>query len=79
LPALGTSTVVRETGASSRVFFALDADGVLVGASGVGQTGEIAKDVRIAQELIARRAGVDPAQLADRTVKLRSLLLAEAQ
>jgi len=79
LPALGTSTVVRETGASSRVFFALDADGVLVGASGVGQTGEIAKDVRIAQKLIARRAGVDPAQLADRTVKLRSLLLAEAQ
>ena len=79
LPALGTSTVVRETGASSRVFFALDADGVLVGASGVGQTGEIAKDVRIAQKLIARRAVVDPAQLADRTFKLRSLLLAEAQ
>ena len=79
LPALGTSTVVRETGASSRVFFALDADGVLVGASGVGQTGEIAKDVRMAQELIARRAVVDPAQLADRTFKLRSLLLAEAQ
>lgn len=79
LPALGTSTVVRETGASSRVFFALDADGVLVGASGVGQTDEIAKDVRMAQELIARRAVVDPAQLADRTFKLRSLLLAEAQ
>lgn len=78
LPALGTTTVVRETGTASRVFFALDADGVLIGASGVGQTGEIARDVRIAQELIARRSCVEPALLADRDTKLRSLLVAEA-
>lgn len=79
LPALGVSTVVRETGSNSRVFFALDDDGVLVGASGVGKTGEIARDVRMAQELISRRARVAPAQLADHTVKLRSLLLADVQ
>ncbi|TKC87894.1 pyridine nucleotide-disulfide oxidoreductase [Trinickia terrae] len=77
LPALGATTVARETGAASRVFFALDADGVLVGASGVGRTGEIAKDVRIAQELIARRARITPETLADRAVKLRSLLMEE--
>ena len=79
LPALGTSTVIREAGSTSRVFFALDGSGVLVGASGVGKTSEIAKDVRMAQDLIARRARIDPAQLGDQRVKLRSLLLAEAQ
>ena len=79
MPALGTTTVVRETGSASRVFFALNGDGVLVGASGVGQTGEIARDVRFAQELIARRACVEPELLADRGTKLRSLLAAEAQ
>lgn len=79
MPALGMTTVVRETGATSRVFFALDADGVLVGASGVGRSGEIARDVRIAQELIARRSYIEPWLLADRATKLRSLLVAQAQ
>jgi 3-phenylpropionate/trans-cinnamate dioxygenase ferredoxin reductase subunit len=79
MPALGMTNVVRETGATSRVFFALDADGVLVGASGVGRSGEIARDVRIAQELIARRSYVESALLADRDKKLRSLLVAEAR
>lgn len=74
LPAFGTTRAVRETGAASKVFFALDEAGVLVGASGVGQTGDIARDVRIAQECIARRARVDPARLADPSVKLKALL-----
>lgn len=78
MPAFGTTSVVRETGTSSRVFFALDNDGVLVGASGVGVAGEIARDVRVAQELIARRAIVPPALLSDRSTKLKSLLTAEA-
>ncbi|MGV2289987.1 FAD-dependent oxidoreductase [Trinickia sp. YCB016] len=79
MPAFGATTVVRETGAASRVFFALDDGGVLVGASGVGRSGEIARDVRIAQELIARRACIDPALLADRNTKLRSLLTEAVQ
>jgi len=79
LPSLGSVTAVREMGANSRVFFALDGDGVLVGASGVGQIGDIAKDVRMSQELIAQRARVSPQMLADRKVKLRSLLMAEEQ
>ncbi|WP_186128164.1 NAD(P)/FAD-dependent oxidoreductase [Burkholderia gladioli] len=79
MPTLGATTAVRETGPGSQVFFALDGDGVLVGASGVGRTGEITRDVRFAQELIARRARVEPHLLADRGTKLRSLLAAEAQ
>jgi 3-phenylpropionate/trans-cinnamate dioxygenase ferredoxin reductase subunit len=77
MPAFSVSTVVRETGTTSRVFFALDRDGVLVGASGVGNASEIARDVRVAQALIARRACVEPALLADRNAKLKSLLAAE--
>ncbi|CAG9275150.1 Anthranilate 1,2-dioxygenase system ferredoxin--NAD(+) reductase component [Paraburkholderia unamae] len=78
LPAFGTTTVVRETGAASKVFFALNGVGELVSASGVGQTGEIARDVRIAQALIARRARIDPACLADRATKLKALLAQQA-
>ena len=77
MPAFGATSVVRETGSASRVFFALDHDGVMVGASGVGAQSEIARDVRIAQELIVRRAIVPPALLADRSTKLKSLLSAE--
>jgi 3-phenylpropionate/trans-cinnamate dioxygenase ferredoxin reductase subunit len=78
MPAFGVTTVVRETGATSRIFFALDRDGVLVGASGVGQASEIARDVRVGQELIARRACIEPSLLSDRSVKLKPLLAVEA-
>lgn len=77
MPAFSVSTVVRETRTTSRIFFALDRDGILVGASGVGHASEIARDVRVAQALIARRACVEPALLADRHAKLKSLLAAE--
>jgi 3-phenylpropionate/trans-cinnamate dioxygenase ferredoxin reductase subunit len=78
MPAFGVTSVVRETSATSRVFFALDRDGVLVGASGVGQASEIARDVRVGQELIARRACIEPSLLSDRSVKLKPLLAVEA-
>jgi 3-phenylpropionate/trans-cinnamate dioxygenase ferredoxin reductase subunit len=78
IPAFAVTTTVREVGAASRIFFGLDREGVLVGASGVGNISEIARDVRIAQELIARRANIDPALLADRSVKLKPLLAVEA-
>jgi 3-phenylpropionate/trans-cinnamate dioxygenase ferredoxin reductase component len=78
MPAFGTTSVVRETGSASKVFFALDGDGILVGASGVGKVSEISREVRVAQELIARRARVEPVVLADHSTKLKSLLTVEA-
>jgi len=77
LPALGVETATRIVNPTSRIFFAIDQDGVLVGASGVGRVGDIAKDVRISQNLIGRRAVVDAAVLADPEVKLRKLLSEE--
>jgi 3-phenylpropionate/trans-cinnamate dioxygenase ferredoxin reductase component len=76
MPAFGVQSVVRETGATSRIFFALDRDGVLVGASGVGKVSEIARDVRVAQSLIAQRAVIEATTLADTGVKLKSLVAA---
>lgn len=77
MPMLGARTVAREISADSQIFFAIDEHGVLIGASGVGHLAEIGRDVRIGQELIARRARVDPTRLADRAVKLKSLLATE--
>jgi 3-phenylpropionate/trans-cinnamate dioxygenase ferredoxin reductase component len=78
MPAFGVQSVVRETGGASRIYFALDRDGVLVGASGVGKMSEIARDVRVAQTLIGQRACIEPALLEDGSVKLKGLVAAEA-
>ncbi|MEI6001022.1 FAD-dependent oxidoreductase [Paraburkholderia bengalensis] len=78
MPAFGVQSVVRETGDTSRIFFALDRDGVLVGASGVGKISEIGRDVRVAQTLIGQRACIEPALLEDGSVKLKGLVAAEA-
>lgn len=74
MPVLGTANVIRNAGTNSRIFFALDDEGVLVGASGIGSVGEIARDVRIAQELIGLRACIEPQLLANRETSLKALL-----
>ncbi len=65
-------TTVRRDGAGM-LFFHLDAAGRLVAASGVGLP-SVAKDLRIAEMLIARRATPDPASLAAPSFRLKTLL-----
>jgi 3-phenylpropionate/trans-cinnamate dioxygenase ferredoxin reductase subunit len=48
----------------------------LVAATGVAPGTGIAKDIRLAEMLIASRAAPDPAALADPTVNLKRLLTA---
>lgn len=74
LPGDGTSSVTRQVKEGAVIIFHLDAQGVLVGASGIGPGNSIARDVRMAELLIARRAAPDPAQLADPAVLLKSLI-----
>ncbi len=69
----GTAMVERDLGAG-RLYFHLDGTGRLVGVSGVGPNAVIAKDVRIAEMMIARRAVPDPTALAKPKVKLKGLL-----
>ena len=74
LPEAGVSTITRDVGEESRVYFYLAADGRLVGASGIGTISRIAKDVRVAEMLIERSAHPSPATLASPDIRLRTLL-----
>ncbi|MCX5578152.1 NAD(P)/FAD-dependent oxidoreductase [Kaistia terrae] len=70
----GSETVTRDLGDGARLDFHLAADGRLVAASAVGPNGKIAREVRLAEMLIAKRAMPDKAALADVSVKLKGLL-----
>jgi 3-phenylpropionate/trans-cinnamate dioxygenase ferredoxin reductase component len=72
----GVTVVRRDLGAGATVLFHLAADGRLVAASGIGIGGAVAKDIRLAEMLIARRASPAPQDLSDPSVKLKSLLAA---
>jgi 3-phenylpropionate/trans-cinnamate dioxygenase ferredoxin reductase subunit len=76
LPDAGTASARRDLGGGAFVLFHLDADGRLVAASGIGRGNIVAKDVRLAELLIAKRALPDRAALADPQFKLKSLLAA---
>jgi 3-phenylpropionate/trans-cinnamate dioxygenase ferredoxin reductase subunit len=69
------TTVERDLGAG-RLVFGLAGDGRLVAASGVGPNGAIARDIRLAEMMIARRVHPDRTALSSPTVKLKTLLAA---
>ena len=75
LPDEGDTTVARDLGGTT-LHFHLKA-GRLVGASAFGPIGKVAREIRLAEMLIAKRAHPPAAALADPAVKLKSLLAAE--
>jgi 3-phenylpropionate/trans-cinnamate dioxygenase ferredoxin reductase component len=70
--------VVRRRPDGVEIWFGLEAGGRLVAAAGVGPGNAVARDIRLAEMLIARRAAPDPATLADPAVGLKSLLRSPA-
>jgi 3-phenylpropionate/trans-cinnamate dioxygenase ferredoxin reductase subunit len=72
-PEAAVKVVERHVGPEARLLFHLDADGRLVGFSGVGRAA-LARNVRPAPLMIERRTSPDPAALADPAVKLKGLL-----
>ena len=70
------STVRRDLGEGGFILFHLDADGRLVAASGIGTGNTVARDIKLAEMLIARRARPDAAQLAEPGIRLKSMLAA---
>jgi 3-phenylpropionate/trans-cinnamate dioxygenase ferredoxin reductase subunit len=66
--------VVRLRPDGAEMWFGLDAGGRLVAAAGVGPGNAVAKDIKLAEMLIARRAVPDPAALADPAIALKALL-----
>jgi len=73
-PGDGVRTVRRQTGEQAFVMFHLDAAGRLVAASGIGPGNAVARDVKLAEMLIARQASPPPEALADPGVQLKALL-----
>lgn len=68
------STVMRPLSGEAEILFHLDVEGRLLAASGLGPDGAVARDIRLAEMLIAKQAHPDPAALADPSIKLKSLL-----
>jgi 3-phenylpropionate/trans-cinnamate dioxygenase ferredoxin reductase subunit len=76
LPHRGVSIVERAPKEGALILCHLDGEGRLVGASGIGQGNSIARDIRLLEMLIGKKAAPDPAALADPSFQLKSLLKA---
>ncbi|MCQ4631173.1 FAD-dependent oxidoreductase [Shinella sp. CPCC 100929] len=73
----GAATMVRrDMGEGAFILFHLDAEGRLIAASGIGPGNAVARDIRLAEMLIAARIHPDPAELAAPETKLKKLLAA---
>lgn len=66
----------RDLGEGAFILFHLDGEGRLIAASGIGLGNAVARDIRLAEMLIAARAHPDPAALTANNVKLKTLLAA---
>ena len=71
-----SSSVRRDLDDGAFILFHLAGDGRLVAASGIGRGNAVARDIRLAEMMIAKRARPTPDQLASPDVKLKSLLAA---
>ncbi|TPI35934.1 ferredoxin reductase [Mesorhizobium sp. B3-1-9] len=72
----GKSIVRRDLDDGAFILFHLAQDGRLVAASGIGPGNAVARDIRLAEMLIAKRASPAPEALGSQAVKLKSLLAA---
>jgi len=66
--------VVRARPDGVEIWFGLAGDGRLMAAAAAGPGNVVARDIRLAEMLIARRAAPDAAALADPAVALKSVL-----
>jgi 3-phenylpropionate/trans-cinnamate dioxygenase ferredoxin reductase subunit len=71
----GRTTIERDLGEATLAFHLAD-DGRLVAASGFGPLSKVARDIRLAEMLIAQQARPAASALAAPNVKLKSLLAA---
>lgn len=73
----GNETVIeRRVEGVALLLFLLGLDGRVVAAAGVGPLGKVAKDIRLAQMMIAEGMRPDPVALATPAIRLKDLLAA---
>ncbi len=71
---MGPVTVLRKPADGALIMFHLASDGTLMGASAIGPGNTIARDVKLAEMMIAKGMKPSPDALADSAVQLKSLL-----
>ncbi|MEK1924257.1 MAG: FAD-dependent oxidoreductase [Rhizobium giardinii] len=71
-----TQAVWRHVAEGTFILFHLDIDGRLIAASGIGPGNAVARDIRLAEMMIAARVRPDPVALAAPGTKLKTLLAA---
>lgn len=76
LPDDATTMLRRDLSDGAFILFHLDDAGRLLAVSGIGHGNAVARDIRLAEMLIAARAHPDPEALTASHVKLKSLLAA---
>ena len=76
LPDAAATSISRDLGEGLHLTFHLANDGRLVAASSIGPDSKIAKEIRLAEMLIAKRLRPDPKALMSSDVRLKSLLAA---
>ncbi|CAN5285941.1 FAD-dependent oxidoreductase [soil metagenome] len=74
LPTEAVVEVVRSRPDGVQIRYGLDGSGRLVSAAGVGPGNAVAKDIRLAEMMIAKRVVATPAALADPTVNVKQFL-----
>jgi 3-phenylpropionate/trans-cinnamate dioxygenase ferredoxin reductase component len=70
----GRPFVRREPGSGAILLFQFDDDGRLISGVGLGRSGAVGKEIRIAELLIERSTRPDPRLLADAQTNLKILL-----
>jgi len=76
LPDPAQKTVTRPLSGAARILFHLSPEGRLAAASGLGPGTAVAKEIRLAEMLVAKDAAPAPEALADPGVNLKTLLRA---
>ena len=71
---MGPRTVVRAPAETALILFHLAEDGAIKGASGIGPGNSIARDIKLAEMMIAKQMKPDVGALSDPAVQLKSLL-----
>ena len=74
LPSFAKRVIPRTRSDGVTIYFGLNDQEQLVSAAGVGAGNSVAKDIRLAEMLIAAQKTMNPAELSDPNLNLKKLL-----
>ena len=73
LPSFATRVILRTRPDGVTIYLGLNDQEQLVSAAGIGTGNSVAKDIRLAEMLIAAQKTMDPAELSDPNLNLKKI------